>query len=77
MFHGISRQVWVFTKTLCDKASKRREDCREVVDESRKDVSGLAQIWVIPPAEKRSSQLSVFVKACADRMSQRRFANAR
>jgi len=40
----------------------------EFVDESRKDVQGLAQIRVVPPAEKGTSKVVPLVKACADRM---------
>ena len=37
----------------------------------------LAQIRVIPSAEKYSSKLPSIMKACTDRMSQRRFPNSR
>jgi hypothetical protein len=62
-------QVWVVAKTVCHNASKRGEDSGEFVDESRKDISGLAQIRVIPPAEKGSSKVLSLVKAFTDRMS--------
>ena len=48
-----------------------------MIDESRKDVSGLARIRVISPTEKRSSKLLSFIKFFTDRMGQRRFANSR
>jgi len=47
------------------------------LDQSREDISGLAQFRVIPPAEKRPSKLLLLVEACTNRMSQRRFANSR
>jgi hypothetical protein len=76
VFHRLWCQVWVVTKTFRYNGSKRGEDSGEFVDESRKDISGLAQIRVISPAEKCSSKLPPIVKACTDRMSQRRFADS-
>src|SRR5258708_40199498 len=52
VLHRPWRQVWVVTKTFCHEASKRGEDYGEFVDESRQDISGIAQTPVIPPAEK-------------------------
>ena len=52
-----------------DNGSKRREDYCKLVDESWKDISGLAQFWVIPPAEIHSGKLILIVKVCTDRMS--------
>ena len=54
--HRLRSQVWVFTKVFCYNGSKRREYCGEFVDESRKNIYGLAQNRVIPPAEKGSSK---------------------
>jgi hypothetical protein len=47
---------------------RKGEEYCELVDKSRKDISGLAQIWVIPPAEKRSSNLLLIVNVCVVRM---------
>jgi len=51
------------TSALCNSVSHPhlvRQRC------SREDISGLAQIWVIPPAKKGSSKVPFFVKACTD-----------
>ena len=55
--------------------SKEGEDDCELVDESRQDISGLAQTAVIPLAEKSPSKLASAVKLKTDRMSQRRFSD--
>ena len=68
-FHRLRSKVWVVAKVLCYNCLKRWEDDGEFVDESRKDVYGLAQIWVVSPAEKSCSKVVSLVKACADRMS--------
>ena len=47
----------------------------EFVDESGEDVHGFAQIWVVPPAEKRSSKLASLVKFFTDQMGQGRFSD--
>jgi len=52
-------------------------DYCEFVDERRENIFGLAQIWVIPAAKKGSSKILSLVKACTNRMSQRRFADSR
>jgi len=65
-FHRLWSEVWVITKVLCYNCSKRWEDDGEFVDESRKDVHGLAQVRVVPPAEKSRSKVVSLVKACAD-----------
>ena len=57
-------------------ASKRGEDYSQFVDESRKDISGLIQVWVISPAEKRSSKLLSIVESFRYRMGQRRLADS-
>src|ERR1700748_440487 len=44
VLHRIWCHVWVVTKAFCDNAPKRREDYGEFANESRKDISGLAQI---------------------------------
>ena len=46
------------------------------MDESGKNVYGLAQIRVVPLAEKRSSKVVSLVKACANRMGQRGFSDS-
>ena len=56
---------------------ERGQDSGEFVDEGRKDIPGLAQIRVIPLAEKGSCRLLLIVKACTDQMSERRFADSR
>ena len=67
-FHRLRSKVWVIAKMFCDNGSKRREEYCEFVDESRKDVHGVAQMWVVPSAEKRTSKVVSLVKACTDRM---------
>ncbi len=67
-FHRLRSEVWVVMKVLCYNGSKQRKEYGEFVDESRKDVSGLAQIQVVPLAEKGSSKAPSLVKACTDRM---------
>ena len=67
-FHRLRSQVWVITKVFCYNGSKRGEEFGEFVDESGEDAYGLAQIRVVPPAEKRSSKVVSLVKVCADRM---------
>ena len=46
------------------------------MDESGKNVYGLAQIRVVPPAEKCSSKVVSLVKACANQMGQRGFSDS-
>ena len=67
-FHRLRSKVWVVAKVLCYKGPKGREEDGEFVDESRKDVYGLAQIWVASPAEKGSGKVVSLVKDCTDRM---------
>src|SRR5258706_11862966 len=67
-FHRLRSKVWVIAKVLCYNCPKRWEDDGEFVDESRKDVYGLAQIWVVPLTEKSCSKVVSLMKACADRM---------
>ena len=67
-FHRFRSKVWVVAKVFCYNFSKRWEDGSEFVGEIRKDVYGLAQIRVVPPAEERSSKVVSIVKDCADRM---------
>ena len=69
-------EVWVVMEMLCYNGSKRRDDHGEFVDESRKDVYGLAQIRVVSLAEKGSSKVVSVVKSFADRMGQRRFPDS-
>jgi len=75
VLHRLGCQIWVGAKTVCDNAPKRGEDSGECVDESRKDILGIVQIRVVPPAEKGSSEEHSLMKAFTDRMSQRRFAD--
>ena len=67
-FHQLRSKIWVITKVFCYNGSKRREEYGELVDESRKDINGLAQIWVVPPAEKCPGKGVSLVEVCADRM---------
>src|SRR5258706_11503804 len=67
-FHRLWSKVWVVTKVFCYNCSKRWQDGGEFVDESRKDINGLAQIRVVPPAKKSCSKVVSLMKACADRM---------
>ena len=60
--HRPRRQVWIVTKALCYNAPKWGERSCELVDESRQDISGLAQTAVIPPAEKGTSKVISLVK---------------
>src|SRR5258706_15411312 len=76
-FHRLWAEVWIVTKTIYHDGSKGGKHPGEFIDEGWKDISVLAQIRVIPPAEERSSKLLLIMKACADRMSQRRFPNSR
>src|SRR5258706_10220891 len=66
--HRLRSKVWVVAKVLCYKCSKRWEYYGEFVDESGEDAHRLAQIRVVPPAEKRCCKVVSPVKACADRM---------
>ena len=75
--HRLWCQIWVVTKPFCHDISKRREDSRECVDESRKDVSGLAQVHVISTAEECASKLLPIVKTRTDRMSKCCFSDSR
>ena len=75
--HRLRAEVWIATKAICDDLSKRGEASSQFGDQGRKDISVLAQIRVVPSAEKCSSKLPSIMKACTDRMSQRRFPNSR
>ena len=75
--HGLWSEVWIVTKAICYERSKRGEDSSQFSDQGRKDILVLAQIWIVPPAEKRSCKLLSIVEACTERMSQRRFPNSR
>ena len=68
-FHGVRSKAWVVAKMFRHNGSKRGEEYGEFVDESGKDVYGLVQIRVTPPAEKSTSKAVSLVKARADRMS--------
>jgi len=67
-FHRLWSKVWVVAKVFCYNGSKRREKNCEFVDESRKDVHWIAQIRVVPLAEKGTSKVVSLVKDCTDRM---------
>ena len=67
-FHRLWSKVWVVAKVVRYNGSKRGEEYGEFVDESGKDVYGLAQIQVVSPAEKRSSKVVSLMKDFADRM---------
>ena len=75
--HRLWSKVWVVPKVFCYNCAERGKDYGEFVNESGKDVYGLAQIWVVPPTEKRSSKVVSLVKVCTDRMGQRRFSDSR
>lgn len=51
---------------VCDVASRGGKGFGEVGDESRKDVSGLVRVRVIPLANKRSGEALYIVKPFAD-----------
>ena len=67
-FHRLWSKFWVLMKVFRYNCPEGGEVYGEFVDESGKDVYGLAQIQVVSPAEKRSSKVVSLVKACADRM---------
>ena len=67
--HRLGSKVWVVEKVFCYDGSKRGKEYGEFVDECGEDVYGIAQFRVVPPTEKRSSEVVSLVKACADRMS--------
>ena len=64
-FHRLRSKVWVVAKVSCYNCSKRWEHYGEFVDESGEDVYGLAQIRVVPPAEKSCSEVVLLMKASA------------
>ena len=64
--HRLRSKFWVLAKVFCLNGPKRGEVYSEFVDESGEDVSGAAQIRVVPPAEKGSSKVVLLVKACAN-----------
>ena len=67
-FHRLRSEVRVVAKVFCYNSSKGGKEDGEFVDESWKDVCGLAQIRVVPPAEKGSSKVVSPVKVCTNRM---------
>ena len=75
--HQLRSQVWVIMKALCDNGLKRREDYGECVDESQKNVYGLAHIGVVPLAEECSCKMVSLVKVCTYGMGQQCFSNSR
>ena len=64
--HCFRSKRWVLSKVFCNNGPKRGEAYGEFVNESGEDVSGAAQIRVVPPAEKGSSKVVLLVKACAN-----------
>ena len=66
--HRLRSKIWVVVKVFCYNGSERWEDYGQFVDESRKDVYGLAQIGVVPPAENGTGEMISLVKVCTDRM---------
>ena len=62
VLHRSWGQVWVVAKAFGHDASKRGEYSRELVDESRQDISWLAQVPIISPAEERASEMVSLVK---------------
>src|SRR5258708_26533354 len=77
ILHRLWCQVWVIAKTVCYNLSKSREYSREFVDESWKDIFGLAQVRVIPPTEEGSSKVLSIMEVFTNRMSQRCFPHSR
>ena len=67
-FHRLRSNIRVVLKVFRYNGSEGWEDYGEFVDESGKDVYGLAQNRVIPPAEAGTSKVVLLVKVCADRM---------
>ena len=67
-FHRLWSKFWVIAKVFCYNGLKRGEVDGKFVDKGGEDVYGLAQIQVVPPAEKSSSKVVSLVKACTDRM---------
>ena len=66
--HRFWSKFWVLAKVFCYDGPKRGKVYGKFVDKSGEDVSGLAQIRVVPLAEKSSSKVVSLVKACANRM---------
>ena len=67
-FQQLRSKFGVVAKVFCYNGSKRGEVYGEFVDKSGEDVYWLAQIRVVPPAEKSCCKVVSVVKACADRM---------
>ena len=65
-FHQLQSKIWVIAKVFCYNDLKRGEDYCKFVDESQKDVYGLAQIQVVSLAEKGTSKVIPLVKACTN-----------
>ena len=65
-FHQLWSEVWVIAKVFCYNGLERGEEHGKFVDESGKDVYRFAQIQVVPLAEKCSSKVISFMKACTD-----------
>jgi len=66
----------VVAQVLRYNGTERWEDHGEFVDESRKDIYGLAQNPVVPPAENGTSKVVSFVKVRTNGMGQRRFSDS-
>src|SRR5258706_13572873 len=68
VFHRLWSKVRVVFQVFCYNGSERWEDHGEFVDESRKDIYGLAQNPVVPPAENGTSKVASLGKVCTDGM---------
>src|SRR5258706_11063952 len=67
-FHQLRSKIWIAAKVFCYNCLERGKDYGEFVNESREDVYGLAQNWVVPPTEKCSSKVVSLVMGCTDRV---------
>ena len=65
-FHRLRGEIWVVAKVFCYNGSKWGKEYGKFVDESRKDVYGLSQFFIVPSAEKGSSKVVSRVKACTN-----------
>src|SRR5260370_29249983 len=63
ILHRLWCQVWVVAQPVSHNGSKKGEASCEFVDETRKDISELARICVIPPAEQGSSAHPIAMQA--------------
>ena len=68
--HHLQSKIWVVMKVFCYNGLERWEDYGKFVDEGGKDIYGLAQNWVVPPAEKAPARWF-----CLSRLTQIKWAN--